>query len=371
MVPSRENAPRRVDHRRWRADKGRHRAARSWDRSYYRGHVGPHSAPPADIGGRPSRVRVTTRREPDAPHRQSSMTRADAPALTLESADRRFELPSISEEISRLRRKVFVTWRKVSRLRRKLCGSMSGVSMTEVETLARLRESPTHRRELRRQRVACPLRVLPQGSMTHPMLARRVAAAVIVIALRSQAQVAPVRPASPPSSEALAAHALNRLTFGSRPGDVERVLRMGLDRWIEQQLDPESIADSAGAQALIGCPFWTDPVNMAGQVEVVSLPRSPGSMGVAAGPATLSFISGNRSEHAGDFPRQRSPTRHIRRRYLPASQLVAGRLTRAEFGDQQVLEVMTDFWENHFSGSGERQPHGLWAVEWDRAVRSG
>src|SRR5262249_13386017 len=37
-------------------------------------------------------------------------------------------------------------------------------------------------------------------------------------------------------------HALNRLAFGPRPGDVERVRKMGLDRWIDEQLHPERIA---------------------------------------------------------------------------------------------------------------------------------
>ena len=40
-------------------------------------------------------------------------------------------------------------------------------------------------------------------------------------------------------------HALNRFTFGVRPGDVERVRAMGLDKWLDQQLHPERIDDSA------------------------------------------------------------------------------------------------------------------------------
>ena len=42
-----------------------------------------------------------------------------------------------------------------------------------------------------------------------------------------------------------AIHALNRLTFGPRPGDVDRVLSMGVNKWIDLQLDPEKISDSA------------------------------------------------------------------------------------------------------------------------------
>ncbi|MFZ0479089.1 MAG: DUF1800 domain-containing protein [Terriglobales bacterium] len=42
-----------------------------------------------------------------------------------------------------------------------------------------------------------------------------------------------------------AVHALNRLTFGPRPGDFDQVAQMGVDKWIEFQLHPEKIEDSA------------------------------------------------------------------------------------------------------------------------------
>jgi uncharacterized protein (DUF1800 family) len=42
-----------------------------------------------------------------------------------------------------------------------------------------------------------------------------------------------------------ALHALQRLTFGPRPGDAERVAAMGVDKWIDRQLHPEKIDDSA------------------------------------------------------------------------------------------------------------------------------
>jgi uncharacterized protein (DUF1800 family) len=47
-------------------------------------------------------------------------------------------------------------------------------------------------------------------------------------------------------------HVLNRITFGPRPGDVETVQKMGLRNFIEQQLHPESIDDSAVEQQLAG-----------------------------------------------------------------------------------------------------------------------
>src|SRR5207245_6962428 len=45
-------------------------------------------------------------------------------------------------------------------------------------------------------------------------------------------------------------HVLNRLGFGSRPGDVERVKAMGVGKYIELQLNPEKIDDSASEAKL-------------------------------------------------------------------------------------------------------------------------
>jgi uncharacterized protein (DUF1800 family) len=53
------------------------------------------------------------------------------------------------------------------------------------------------------------------------------------------------RPVSGMDQQKRAAHALNRLTFGPRPGDLERVAQVGVDKWIELQLHPEKIDDSA------------------------------------------------------------------------------------------------------------------------------
>src|ERR1700745_155728 len=53
----------------------------------------------------------------------------------------------------------------------------------------------------------------------------------------------PVESAS--NEQKRAVHALNRLTFGPRPGDLQQVMAMGVDRWIDLQLHPEKIDDSA------------------------------------------------------------------------------------------------------------------------------
>src|ERR1700678_4417849 len=60
-----------------------------------------------------------------------------------------------------------------------------------------------------------------------------------------------------------AVHALNRLTYGPRPGDVERVTQIGVDKWIDLQLHPDKIDYSALAARLAPCrtlSMWTKEI---------------------------------------------------------------------------------------------------------------
>ena len=51
-------------------------------------------------------------------------------------------------------------------------------------------------------------------------------------------------------------HALNRLTFGPRPGDIDEVRRLGVDRWVDLQLHPDRIPESPELEARLK-PFET------------------------------------------------------------------------------------------------------------------
>lgn len=87
-------------------------------------------------------------------------------------------------------------------------------------------------------------------------------------------------------------HALNRFTFGPRPGDIERVRAQGLDQWFENQLHPDRI-DDAGLEARLA-PFRTLHMSTREMVENfpppqvvkalqtgrVSLPSDPGKRAI-------------------------------------------------------------------------------------------
>ena len=49
-------------------------------------------------------------------------------------------------------------------------------------------------------------------------------------------------------------HLLNRIAFGPRPGDVQRIQQLGADKYLEQQLHPDRIEDQAAEELLAGFP---------------------------------------------------------------------------------------------------------------------
>src|SRR5262245_35528199 len=84
-------------------------------------------------------------------------------------------------------------------------------------------------------------------------------------------------PLQPLSETERIAHVLSRLTFGARPGDAERLKRMGVKRWIDEQLRPATIDDSALETALASIPAWTDVTTTLGSIPELprTIPRTP------------------------------------------------------------------------------------------------
>jgi uncharacterized protein (DUF1800 family) len=154
-------------------------------------------------------------------------------------------------------------------------------------------------------------------------------ASLIVVSLALLAGV-PLHAASlNPDQQAV--HVLNRLGYGPRPGDVERVRQMGVQRYIDSQLDPASIPLPAELEARLR---GLDAANM------------------PAGDAVREFTELRkeaRNEEEGAKQRRRAALAKMARETAEA------RLLRAIDSPRQLEEVMVDFWFNHFnvfSGKG-------------------
>ena len=98
-------------------------------------------------------------------------------------------------------------------------------------------------------------------------------AGVIAIGCLAASVAAKTKPKDAPATtdQQRAVQALDRLTFGPRPGDVESIKAMGLDKWIDLQLHPEKIPDNA-AQARLA-PYRT--LQMPTREIAVNFPPNP------------------------------------------------------------------------------------------------
>ena len=148
-----------------------------------------------------------------------------------------------------------------------------------------------------------------------------------------------------------ALHVLNRLGFGPRPGDVDRVLAMGICAYIDQQLDPGGISDDATAAAVRRFP--TLAMTTAELVEKFKRPlreaRRQRRMELAG--QDCSMASG-RTEGADladalERIRLRIPPENRPRRVI--EELTAARIVRAAQSERQLNEVLVNFWMNHFN----------------------
>lgn len=125
-----------------------------------------------------------------------------------------------------------------------------------------------------------------------------------------------------------AMHVLNRLAYGPRPGDVERVVALGVDRYIEVQLNPQSIRL---------------PTELRDRLETLT------SQDMAAGDLLAEYVAASKAAKDGDSETRKKRQETMR---LIAEQTAEARMARAIDSPSQLEEVMVDFWFNHFNVYG-------------------
>ena len=180
--------------------------------------------------------------------------------------------------------------------------------------------------------------------------------------------------------------AFNRLGFGPRPGDIERVKEMGLQKWIDQQLHPESINDSALEARLDRFPT----LKMSSAKLLMNSLSRKWPRGAKAFPSrntgksskdqSKSAMDGMQTDmqqaddrhlpnfDAGDMDPNANPGKgkgggkgqggfgnpmfnyeDIRTPQRIVAELSMAKVTRAVYSERQLDEMMVDFWYNHFN----------------------
>jgi uncharacterized protein (DUF1800 family) len=215
-------------------------------------------------------------------------------------------------------------------------------------------------------------------------------------------------PISELSADEAVIHALNRLAYGPRPGDLDRVKQMGLAKWIDQQLNPKSLDDSAvearlreyptlgmsNAQLMAQYPNPQQAAKRAGlspeELKAQQIAQKQADAAVASmlndmqDQEKLAQVNGDTPQGAmkatsdAPSPMKQNPSTpsaarkdslsvdpnavpqaisdDSKRPQRVVEELAMAKVTRAIYSDRQLQQVMDDFWFNHFNvfaGKGE------------------
>ncbi|MGH9900698.1 MAG: DUF1800 family protein, partial [Pyrinomonadaceae bacterium] len=222
-------------------------------------------------------------------------------------------------------------------------------------------------------------------------------------------------------------HVLNRLGFGPRPGDVERVRQVGLERYIEQQLRPEGIRDEAAEAKVKHLPTLSMPTsellakypnpgrlirqlqrrgelpadlaavvenrrngnqarNKSNEADKTDRMEGPSTDAMTGGPEDKS--SADKSKSMTNNPNANNPAqagegdrKEYRRAILDymrenglqnpqrlTAELQASRILKAVYSERQLHEVMVDFWTNHFNVFANKGADRWFLTSYDRDV---
>jgi uncharacterized protein (DUF1800 family) len=202
-------------------------------------------------------------------------------------------------------------------------------------------------------------------------------------------------------------HVLNRLGFGARPGDVERVKAMGLDNYINQQLNPDKISDSVAENKLAELTTlnmttaelygkFPQPGQLLRQLQARGmLPENlaearenrvkgganakAGEMSkdeAMSGPEMKSDAPKNNPAQPPANPADNEKYREVIQKYYRenglqrperiVTELQASRILRAVYSERQLQEVMVDFWTNHFNVFANKGADRWFLTSYDR-----
>ncbi|RPH63949.1 MAG: DUF1800 domain-containing protein [Acidobacteria bacterium] len=143
------------------------------------------------------------------------------------------------------------------------------------------------------------------------------------------------------------AHVLDRVTFGARSQDLERVARIGIQTYVEQQLNPQRIDDTPLEARLDR--FETLDLSTREIAERYAIPAQQARKERARARAASSEPPDQQTMPAGSTRLERRGREEIQRQRLVLSELTEQKLLRAIYSERQLQEVLVDFWFNHFN----------------------
>lgn len=161
-----------------------------------------------------------------------------------------------------------------------------------------------------------------------------------------------------------AAHLLSRFSYGATPGQIDEVVNMGLEKWFEQQLDG-SLSDDALNQRL----SEYDALKLNNEQIVNTFPRPAQilQMAVRDGKIDKDSAKIDKKEYRQQvqaYMREKG----LRPQQELFRQFINQKVLRAAYSNNQLQEILTDFWFNHFNVSVTKNQAAQFIPNYERDV---
>ena len=161
-----------------------------------------------------------------------------------------------------------------------------------------------------------------------------------------------------------AAHLLNRFTYGATPGQIDEVVNMGLEKWFEQQLNG-TLADDSLNQKLSGY----DALKLSNEQIANAFPK-PGQilrMAVKDGKVDKDSVKTDKKEYREQLQAYMQQN-NLRPQQELFRQFINQKVLRAAYSNNQLQEMLTDFWFNHFNVSITKNDCAQFIPDYERDV---
>ncbi|MFZ0461808.1 MAG: DUF1800 domain-containing protein [Candidatus Acidiferrales bacterium] len=152
-------------------------------------------------------------------------------------------------------------------------------------------------------------------------------------------------------------HALDRLAYGPRPGDVDRIRKIGLEKWIDEQLNFDSIDDSDMSAKLDQ--FKTLKMPSAQLLEKYPQPNQAAKQQGIDPQQYRQQMQQDAQAKRQEMRQQGMDPATIQFDTLPGPQRIQieldlATIDRAIYSNRQLYEVMANFWFNHFNVNADK-----------------
>lgn len=162
-----------------------------------------------------------------------------------------------------------------------------------------------------------------------------------------------------------AAHLLSRFTYGATPGQVDAVVKVGLEKWFSQQLDASFPNDSLNRLL-----DKFEDLKLSNQQIANTFPKGGQVLKMAVKDGFINKDSVNKAdkkeykEQLAAYMQQKGlkPEQELFRQFINQ------KILRAAYSGNQLQEVLTDFWFNHFNVSITKNDCAQFIPDYERDV---